>query len=202
MMDLEILVLTPLQVEEGDNALITAVNVDVVLDYAKFGVRDSGVLFHVIEHPQHGKLSVDVWERPASRLLFTMLDLAKDKVRLGATAFHPDLCVKETLNFPGQATRNLSQRMCSGALSARRFGEPPGQRRVGAGAGPRTRVCAAELSAGAPPLCPARERDAGQRPSRPQLATRGRDQAGSGGYKVHWLCTIAHFTMTYSVVAT
>lgn len=84
VMDLEIMVLTPLQVAEGDNTLITTVNVDVVLDYAKFGVRDSGVLFHVVDHPRHGKLTVDVWERSANRLMFTMLDLAKDKV-------HPDL---------------------------------------------------------------------------------------------------------------
>jgi chondroitin sulfate proteoglycan 4 len=80
-MDLEILVLTPLQLAEGDNAVITTANIDVVLDYAKFGVRDSGVLFHVIDHPHHGKLSVNVWERSTARLMFTMLDLAKDKVR-------------------------------------------------------------------------------------------------------------------------
>lgn len=80
VMDLEILVLTPLQVAEGDNTLITTTNIDVVLDYAKFGIRDSGVLFHVVEHPRHGKLSVDVWETSAARLMFTMLDLAKDKV--------------------------------------------------------------------------------------------------------------------------
>jgi chondroitin sulfate proteoglycan 4 len=79
--DLEVLVLTPLQVAEGDNALVTTSNIDVVLDYAKFGVRDSGVLYHVIDQPHHGKLSVDVWERSATRLMFTMLDLAKDKVR-------------------------------------------------------------------------------------------------------------------------
>jgi chondroitin sulfate proteoglycan 4 len=78
--DLEILVLTPLQVAEGGNTLITTTNIDVVLDYAKFGVRDSGILLHVIEHPHHGKLLVDVWERSATRLMFTMLDLVKDKV--------------------------------------------------------------------------------------------------------------------------
>jgi len=82
--DLEILVLTPLQVAEGDNTLITTTNIDVVLDYAKFGVRDSGVLLHVIEHPHHGKLTVDVWERSATRLMFTMLDLVKDKVPTGS----------------------------------------------------------------------------------------------------------------------
>ena len=78
--DLEILVLTPLQVAEGDNTLITTTDIDVVLDYAKFGVRDSGVLLHVIEHPHHGKLTVDVWERSSTKLMFTMLDLVKDKV--------------------------------------------------------------------------------------------------------------------------
>jgi hypothetical protein len=85
--DLEILVLTPLQVAEGDNALITTTNIDVVLDYAKFGVRDSGVLLHVVEHPQHGKLTVDVWERSTTRLMFTMLDMVKDKVHTDNTIF-------------------------------------------------------------------------------------------------------------------
>ncbi|XP_068083524.1 chondroitin sulfate proteoglycan 4 [Anabrus simplex] len=82
-LDLEILVLTPLHVAEGDNTLITTKNIDIVLDYPKFGVRDSGVLLHVVEPPRNGRLAVEVWERGGSnpRLAFTMLDLAKDKVR-------------------------------------------------------------------------------------------------------------------------
>ncbi|XP_069672310.1 chondroitin sulfate proteoglycan 4 [Periplaneta americana] len=101
--DLEILVLTPLQVAEGDNALVTTANLDVVLDYAKFGVRDSGVLLHVLEHPRHGKLSLDVWDRAGSRQMFTMLDLAKDKVRYlhDGTENHQDSIVLELELAPG-----------------------------------------------------------------------------------------------------
>ncbi|KAJ8876688.1 hypothetical protein PR048_021135 [Dryococelus australis] len=81
--DLEILSLTPLQVVEGGNCLITTSNVDVVLDYPKYGLRDSGLLFHSVAAPQHGKLMVATWEHAggSSRQTFTLLDLAKDKVR-------------------------------------------------------------------------------------------------------------------------
>lgn len=79
--DLEVLVLTPLTVAEGDNTLVTVRNVDVVLDYPKYGVRDSGVLLYLVEAPKHGRLEADLWERSANKgLVFTLLDLAKDKV--------------------------------------------------------------------------------------------------------------------------
>lgn len=82
-LDLEIVKLSPVFVEEGKNALITAENVDVVLDYRKYGVRDSGLLMHLVNGPEFGKVSVDSWDkRNAARQVFTMLDISKDKVNM------------------------------------------------------------------------------------------------------------------------
>lgn len=78
--DLELLSVKALQVIEGDNALITIANLHLVLDYHKYGIRESGILFHVVEPPMHGSLYVDIWPRKSN--MFTMLDLSRDKVSL------------------------------------------------------------------------------------------------------------------------
>jgi len=79
--DLEIVELNPVFVDEGKNALITTDNIDVVLDYRKYGVRDSGLLLHLVTLPEFGKIEVESWDsRSASKQLLTMLDIAKDKV--------------------------------------------------------------------------------------------------------------------------
>ncbi|XP_043231633.1 chondroitin sulfate proteoglycan 4-like [Amphibalanus amphitrite] len=77
--DLQLLSLTPLSVPEGGEVLLTSANIHVVLDYEKYGVRDSGVFFHVREPPKQGALSVDVWRRP-DESVFTLLDLISDRV--------------------------------------------------------------------------------------------------------------------------
>ncbi|XP_075216320.1 chondroitin sulfate proteoglycan 4-like protein [Lycorma delicatula] len=78
---LELVEITPLHVSENENALITPSHINVILDYAKYGVRDSGVLFYSVDSPKHGRLAVEVWERGNSNQIFTLLDLSKDKVR-------------------------------------------------------------------------------------------------------------------------
>ena len=72
--DLQLLSLAPLTVPEGGEVLLTSANIHVVLDYQKYGVRDSSVFFHVREPPKQGALSVDVWRRP-DESVFTLLDL-------------------------------------------------------------------------------------------------------------------------------
>lgn len=82
--DVELVELTTLSVAEGDNVPVTTAHVNVVLDYVKYGVRDTGVLLRVLQPPAHGKLVAEVWERgerASSGTLFTLLDLAKDKVK-------------------------------------------------------------------------------------------------------------------------
>lgn len=79
---LELVEITPLRVSENENALITPSHVNVILDYAKYGVRDSGVLFYSVDSPKHGRLAVEVWERGNTNQIFTLLDLSKDKVSI------------------------------------------------------------------------------------------------------------------------
>jgi hypothetical protein len=52
----------------------------VTVDITKFGIPESGVLFHIVENPAHGRLDVSVWTRP-DEAIFTLLDLNTDKVR-------------------------------------------------------------------------------------------------------------------------
>jgi len=81
--DLEIVALNTLSVSEGGNALLTPHNMDMVLDYRKFGVRDSGVIFRLVTPPKYGRVQVEqAWQRSgAGEVVFTLLDMGKDKVR-------------------------------------------------------------------------------------------------------------------------
>ncbi|XP_013793284.2 chondroitin sulfate proteoglycan 4-like, partial [Limulus polyphemus] len=78
--DMEILTLNPLEVSEGGNDLITSKHINIVLDYQKYGVRESGVLFHIVDPPKHGTLEIEIWNKIADNI-FTLLDLYTDKVR-------------------------------------------------------------------------------------------------------------------------
>ncbi|CAB0012670.1 unnamed protein product [Nesidiocoris tenuis] len=82
-LQLELLELTPVTLFEGQNILITPSHINVVLDYAKYGIRDSGVLFTTVpsQLPKHGRLAVEVWEKSGTLQTFTLLDLIRDKVR-------------------------------------------------------------------------------------------------------------------------
>nr|XP_053643918.1 chondroitin sulfate proteoglycan 4-like isoform X2 [Cherax quadricarinatus] len=77
--DLEVLRLTPMEVQEGGQELVTSQHLNLVLDYEKYGVRESGVLFHVITRPSRGRLDVQIWRRP-EETIFTLLDLNNDRV--------------------------------------------------------------------------------------------------------------------------
>lgn len=74
--------LTPLSLFEGQNVVISPSNINIILDFAKYGIRDSGVLFStVLSHPpKHGHLSIELWEKSNLPQTFTLLDLANDKV--------------------------------------------------------------------------------------------------------------------------
>ena len=64
----------------GGRSLLTSHHLEVAADYAAHGVRESGVLFHVVEFPRRGALDVTVWERDEDNI-FTLLDLNTDKAR-------------------------------------------------------------------------------------------------------------------------
>lgn len=90
--ELELVALYPLTVQEGGVSVITTQNIDVVLDHHKYGVRPSGVVLHVAQSPQHGRIAIDLsLQRNSqhnflegeskSKQFFTLLDLSRDKVR-------------------------------------------------------------------------------------------------------------------------
>ena len=62
----------------GGRSLLTSHHLEVAADYAAHGVRESGVLFHVVGFPRRGALDVTVWERDEDNI-FTLLDLNTDK---------------------------------------------------------------------------------------------------------------------------
>lgn len=68
------------QVTEGGSMTLTSRHLQVQLDYEKFGVRESGVLFHVVRPPQYGRLFSTLWRR-ADEATFTLLDVHSDRIR-------------------------------------------------------------------------------------------------------------------------
>ena len=62
--------------------MLTAHHLHVTVDFNKYGIPESGVLFHMIETPSHGRLDVSVWTRTDDNI-FTLLDLNTDKVSVG-----------------------------------------------------------------------------------------------------------------------
>ena len=69
-----------LQVTEGGSMTLTSRHVQLALDYEKFGVRESGVLLHLVRPPQYGRLFSTLWRR-ADEATFTLLDVHSDRVR-------------------------------------------------------------------------------------------------------------------------
>lgn len=91
--DLELVALYPLTVQEGGVSVISRQNIDVILDHHKYGVRPSGVILHVAESPQHGRIAIDLSLQRTlpqhknyidsdgkSKQYFTLMDLSRDKV--------------------------------------------------------------------------------------------------------------------------
>ncbi|KAG1674790.1 Chondroitin sulfate proteoglycan 4 [Nymphon striatum] len=78
--DMEILAVHPLQIPESGSELITTDLIEVILHYQRYGIRESGVMFHIIEPPKYGALVVEILSQ-TSENVFTLLDLNTDKVR-------------------------------------------------------------------------------------------------------------------------
>lgn len=78
--DMEILSLNPLEVKEGGSELVTPEHIRIIMDYQKYGLRESNILFHIVEPPKHGTLEIEIW-RKSGENIFTLLDLNTDKIR-------------------------------------------------------------------------------------------------------------------------
>ncbi|XP_068618390.1 chondroitin sulfate proteoglycan 4 [Battus philenor] len=113
--ELELVSLYPLTVQEGGVAVITTLNIDVVLDHHKYGVRPSGVVLHVAQSPMHGRIAVDlslqrnlpqyanyIDSEGKSKQFFTLMDLSRDKVRYvhDGSENHQDAIVLEMELIP------------------------------------------------------------------------------------------------------
>ncbi|XP_053304018.1 chondroitin sulfate proteoglycan 4-like [Spea bombifrons] len=68
------IILSKLIVPEGGRAALQSKHIKLNLDFKKLGLRQSQVSFHVVEHPQHGQLKIEVPSQQ-EKDMFTMLDL-------------------------------------------------------------------------------------------------------------------------------
>ncbi|KAJ8949136.1 hypothetical protein NQ318_012884 [Aromia moschata] len=83
--ELELLAVEPLEVLEGQSEIITTKNLHMILDYQKYGIKDSGINFFIVEGPEHGSITIDIW--PHEKNSFTLHDIARDKVHYGKFRF-------------------------------------------------------------------------------------------------------------------
>ncbi|EFA11160.2 Chondroitin sulfate proteoglycan 4-like Protein [Tribolium castaneum] len=99
--DLELLSVEPLSVLEGQSAIVTTNNLYMILDYQKFGIKDSGINFYIVEGPMHG--TIDTW--PHEKKSFSLADILKDKVHYihDGSEFYQDIVVLEVEFSPDKS---------------------------------------------------------------------------------------------------
>jgi len=68
------------KVSEGGSMTLTSRHIHVELDNEKYGIRESGVVFHVVRPPLYGRLFSSLWQR-VDEATFTLLDVHSDRVR-------------------------------------------------------------------------------------------------------------------------
>ncbi|XP_029050257.1 chondroitin sulfate proteoglycan 4 isoform X1 [Osmia bicornis bicornis] len=78
--NLEILSLTPLMVSEGGHVLVTSDNIAMVLDIAKYGVEEDGVIFTLVTPPTYGTLALTLLTTRIEHT-FTLEDVNRDKIQ-------------------------------------------------------------------------------------------------------------------------
>ena len=83
--NLEILSLSPLMLSEGGHVLVTSDNIAMVLDIAKYGVEEDGVIFTLVTPPTYGTLALDLLTTRTDHS-FTLQDINRDKVM--SSCFH------------------------------------------------------------------------------------------------------------------
>ncbi|KZC12862.1 Chondroitin sulfate proteoglycan 4, partial [Dufourea novaeangliae] len=78
--NLEVLSVSPLLVSEGGHVLVTSDNIAMVLDIAKYGVEEDGVIFSLVMPPMYGTLTLDLLTTKTERS-FTLQDISRDKIQ-------------------------------------------------------------------------------------------------------------------------
>ena len=69
----------PLQVDEGGRVSISSENLELGIDYSKYGIRDRDVIFHVIMQPSHGVVDLSEWKRNDVKS-FSLYNINSDQV--------------------------------------------------------------------------------------------------------------------------
>ena len=78
--DFQLLSVNPVIVHEGSAVEISKNNIEIIYDFKKFRIRESGIMIYVVKKPKHGKIEVDLGQR-RNNDVFTYLDLLRHKVR-------------------------------------------------------------------------------------------------------------------------
>jgi len=79
----ELLTVNNLIVIEGSTATLTTSIISLILDYNHYGIREAGVLFHIVQpFAKHGKLSIESSKSSTgiSISTFNMLNILKNEV--------------------------------------------------------------------------------------------------------------------------
>lgn len=87
--EVELLSIHPLQLLEGDSIFLSTNVIDVLVDYAKLGIMEAGVVFNIVQSPKHGKVMINSLgaeegisnSSAIQSKYFSLIDLSTDKVK-------------------------------------------------------------------------------------------------------------------------
>lgn len=87
--EIELLSIHPLQLLEGDSVFLSTNVIDVLIDYAKIGIMEAGVVFNIVQSPKHGKVMINSLgaeegisnSSSIQSRYFSLIDLSTDKVK-------------------------------------------------------------------------------------------------------------------------
>ncbi|XP_058818725.1 chondroitin sulfate proteoglycan 4 [Topomyia yanbarensis] len=82
----ELMMINPMEVMEGGIAFLSPKYIAILFDYAKMGVQEAGIIFHIIQPPKHGKVTIHSYgsdgNASATQMkFFSHIDLTTDKVK-------------------------------------------------------------------------------------------------------------------------
>ncbi|XP_053692185.1 chondroitin sulfate proteoglycan 4 [Sabethes cyaneus] len=82
----ELMLISPMEVVEGGITFLSPKYIEILFDYHKLGVQEAGIIFHIIQPPKHGKVTIHSYgtEGNASATqmkFFSHIDLSTDKVK-------------------------------------------------------------------------------------------------------------------------
>ncbi|KAK0091244.1 hypothetical protein PV326_003535 [Microctonus aethiopoides] len=78
-LSLEIVAVHDVVVPEGEHVLVTTDNIAMVMDIAKYGINEDGIIFSLAMVPEHGRLIVD--QATTTTRIFTLQDIHRNRIR-------------------------------------------------------------------------------------------------------------------------